>query len=95
MLINEYFILYIFFIDATHLIRPNSCLCVSCYETIKKRDSTNNYTKRACIIMACEQIACHIFNSKLIDTLKSTILINKVCKILYVSSYTFQFTKKK
>ncbi|XP_060862511.1 mucin-3A-like [Metopolophium dirhodum] len=66
------------FENANHLIRPNSCLCVGCYQAIKKRTSTKNYTKRACIIMACEQVACHIFNSKLIDILKSTILINKI-----------------
>lgn len=101
MSINEYFIIYyvyIFLIDATHLNGANSCLCVGCDHAIKKRSSTKNRGKRACIIMGCEQIACHIFNSKLIDVLKSSLLIkkdSKVCKILFVGNLNFSIYKLK
>jgi len=84
VLFDEYFIIYfvyIFFIDVTHLIGAKSCFGVQCDQAIKKRSSTKNHAKRACIIMGCEQIACHIFNSKLIDVLKSSLLINKNNKV--------------
>ncbi|KAL5238832.1 hypothetical protein ACI65C_006242 [Semiaphis heraclei] len=65
--------------NTTRLIEPNSCLCVGCYQVIEKRTFTKNHSKQyACLIMTCEQTACHIFNSKWLDKLKSTLLINKI-----------------
>lgn len=77
--------MYNFFIDATDLTGPNLCLCVGCYQATKKPTSSKNRSKRHCIIMNCDQTACHIFDSKLKDEL-NTFLMDKVCKI-HISIY--------
>jgi len=86
---NVILFVYLYFKDSTHLIGPNSCMCVGCYQAIEKRTFTKNHSKRACLIMSCEQTGCHIFNSKWLDKLKSTLLINKVCKLLNCQMITF------
>ncbi|XP_022166353.1 zonadhesin-like [Myzus persicae] len=63
--------------NATDLTGPNLCLCVGCYQATKKPTSSKNRSKRHCIIMNCDQTACHIFDSKLKDEL-NTFLMDKV-----------------
>uniref|UniRef100_A0A2S2NF99 Zonadhesin n=2 Tax=Schizaphis graminum TaxID=13262 RepID=A0A2S2NF99_SCHGA len=63
--------------NATHLIGSDSCLCVGCYQVIEKRTSIKNLKKRSCIVMTCEQTVTRDFNSKWMNIIKSTLLINK------------------
>jgi len=81
------FILMLYpFLDVSHLIGPNSCLCSSCFKSIEKR-SYKNDIKTPCMITSCTNKAYHLFKSPVMKKIKS--LIEKEGVIYFNISYLF------